>query len=570
MKYYRILLVCLVAMLFAACRESQSTHIQIVCTGDVHGNILPIDFLTGDSARGSLARVSSYLETQRQQGRHVVYLDNGDMLQGTPATYCYNTYAIGRTHVASEALNYLGCDAVVLGNHDIEKGGPTYQRYADELEGTVLGGNILYEETETPFLLPYTIVERGGMQIAILGLTTPAIPHWVPQCQWLELEFADMERSARRWMQHLHENASPDLVIGLFHSGYEGGITMPDYAENATYAVAERVPGFDAIFYGHDHQARCAEVVNVAGDTVLLLNPGRDAHRVATLDVVVDKKGIVSLDAALVDVDSYAPDLEYMAAFAPHAERIDKYMDRVIGTSSCSASTYESLFGPSAFMDFVHQMQLDVSGAKVSFAAPLVYDDMLPEGEVRVRDIYRLFPYENMLYVLWLSGREIKDYLEYSYALWTDQMVSPSDHLLLLDDSEEALKHPYYHFDSAAGILYEVDVTKPAGHKVSIKSMADGKPFRMDERYMVVMNSYRAHGGGGHITEGAGITHEQMLERIEYTTTADLRFYMLNYIEMRKTITTQALHQWRFVPERWTVPALRRDSVVIDCRSEEK
>ena len=93
--------------------------------------------------------------------------------------------------------------------------------------------------------------------------------------------------------------------------------------------------------------------------------------------------------------------------------------------------------------------------------------------------------------------------------------------------------------------------------------MADGRPFRMDERYMVAMNSYRAHGGGGLLTEGAGITHEQMLERIEYTTTADLRFYMLNYIEMHKTITPQSLHQWHFVPERWVVPAIQRDSALI-------
>lgn len=563
MKYNRLLLVCFATLLFAACQGPQSTHIQIVCTGDVHGHLFPTDFITGDSARGSLARVSSYLKEQRKQGAQVVYLDNGDMLQGTPATYCYTTYAIGKKHVAAEALNYLQCDAVVLGNHDIETGGPTYQRYTDELEGTVLGGNILYKDTDTPFLPPYTIVEREGIKIAIMGLTTPAIPHWVPQCQWLELEFADMERLARRWMQHIHENAAPDLVIGLFHSGYEGGITTPDYAENATRAVAEHVPGFDAIFYGHDHRAYCSKVVNVVGDTVLLLNPGRDAHHVATLNAVFDKERRVSLDAALVDMDSYVPDPEYMAALAPHEERINKYVDRVIGTSTCSVAAHDALWGASAYMDFMNQMQLDISGAKVSFAAPLVYDGILPEGDVTVRDIYRLFPYENTLYILWLTGHEIKNYLEYSYALWTNQMTSPADHLLLLDESGEKLKYPYWYFDSAAGIIYEVDVTKPTGHKVIIKSMADGRPFRMDECYMVAMNSYRAHGGGGLLTEGAGITHEQMLERIEYTTTADLRFYMLNYIEMHKTITPQSLHQWHFVPERWVVPAIQRDSALI-------
>ncbi|MBQ4083101.1 MAG: bifunctional metallophosphatase/5'-nucleotidase [Bacteroidaceae bacterium] len=552
MRYnYLLFVACLTIILLTSCQESKDTHIKIVCTGDVHGNLFPHDFLTGDTTGGSLARVSTYLNTQQRQNTHIVYIDNGDMLQGTPATYCYNTHAIGFTHVAAEALNYLGCDAVVLGNNDIEPGGPTYQRYANELEGTVLGGNIFYKDTATPFLPPYTIVEREGIQIAILGLTTPAIPHWIPQSQWPELEFADMERSARQWMQHIHENASPDIVIGLFHSGYEGGITTADYAENATRAVAEHVKGFDAIFYGHDHQARIDKVVNIEGDTVLLLNPGRDAHHVATLDIIHNKKGRAALNATLVNMGTYPPDPKYMAAFAPQIEFINKYIDRTIGTSDCAAATNDALLGPSAFIDFVHQMQLDISDAKVSFAAPLVYNDTLPKGHVKVRDIYRLFPYENSLYVLWLTGHEIKNYLEYSYTLWIDRMNSPESILSLFNSSQ----HTFCSFDSAAGILYEVDATKPDGYKVSIHGMADGTPFNMDERYMVVMNSYRANGGGGLLTEGAGITYQELPERIVYTTTADLRFYMLNYIEMHKTITPQSLKHWRFVPEQWATHA---------------
>jgi 2',3'-cyclic-nucleotide 2'-phosphodiesterase/3'-nucleotidase len=159
--------------------------------------------------------------------------------------------------------------------------------------------------------------------------------------------------------------------------------------------------------------------------------------------------------------------------------------------------------------------------------------------------------------MLWLTGREVKVYMEMSYARWTTQMKSPDDHLLLLDEGE--LKYPYYYFDSAAGIIYEVDVTRPVGNRVNIKCMADGTPFRMDDRYMVAMNSYRANGGGGLITEGANITHEELQERIEYTTTADLRFYMINYIEMRKNISPEPLNQWRFVPQRWTLPAAERD-----------
>ena len=556
MKRYRLLYIalCVASMLLISCREPQSTHIKIVCTGDVHGHLFPVDFLTGDSSGGSLAQVSSYLKELRKQSANVVYLDNGDMLQGTPATYCYNTHAIGFTHVAAEALNYLGCDVVALGNNDIETGGATYQRYINDLNAQVVGGNIVFRESETPFLPPYALVEREGMKIAILGLTTPAIPHWVPKCQWPELTFVDMEQAARRWVAYLNDNVKPDLIIGLFHSGYEGGIVTDNYAENATCQVAEQVPGFDAIFYGHDHKPHVGYVVNRVGDTVWVINPGRDTHQVATIDVALNKKGNSMLKASLVDVDNYSIDKEYLNTFTPHIERINKYINRTIGTSVHAADTREALFGPSALMDFIHQMQLDVSGAQISLTAPLMCDYTLPEGEVKVRDMFHLFPYENFLYVLYLTGREIKDYLEMSYGMWTSQMTSPRDHLLCIDSTGE-LRYPSHLFDSAAGIIYEVDVTKPAGQRVSIKRMANGKAFDMDSRYLVAINSYRAHGGGGLLPQGVGITHEKMLERVVYTTTTDLRFYMLNYIEMRKTIAPKKLQHWKFVPERWAMPA---------------
>ncbi len=533
MKQYRLLfLACVATLLFVSCREPQPVQIKIVCTSDVHGHLFPQDFLTGDSASGSLARVSSYLKELRQQGTSVVYVDNGDMLQGTPATYCYNTSAVGHPHVAAEALNYLACDVVVLGNNDIEPGGPTYQRYINNLNAHVVGGNIVFRDTESTFLPPYTIVEREGVKIAVLGLTTPAIPHWIPKCQWPELEFKDMEGSARRWMQHLREHEQPDLVIGLFHSGYEGGIVTDSYAENATLAVAERVEGFDAIFYGHDHQTRVDYAINTLGDTVWLLNPGKNAHKVATLDIVRTKEGDFTLSAALVDVDNYTPDVEYMQTFAPQIERISKYVDRTIGTSAHAATMDDVLLGPSALIDFMHKMQLDASGAKVSFAAPLMPGGVLPEGEIKVRDVYRLYPYENFLYVLWLTGREIKDYLELSYDRWIKQLAMP-----------EASQH----FDSSMGIIYEVDAARPMGKRVTIKRMANGTSFDMDKRYRVAMNSFRAHDGGGLMTEGAGITHELLQERIEYSTTADLRFYMINYIDMRKNVAPEALNHWRFV-----------------------
>ena len=570
MRHYRIAyLMCVVALMFTACREAEPVRIKIVCTSDVHGNFFPYDFINDEPAKGSLARVSSYLSSLRSAksfGENVIYVDNGDILHGQPTSYYYNTVALEHCHLAAEVLNYLGCEAAVLGNHDIETSGPTYQRYINDLECGVVGGNIHFEDTEHLFLPPYVIVEREGIKVAFMGLTTPALTYWLPRNLWAGLEFRDMESAAQRWMDYLHQHESPDLVIGIFHSGYDGGVVTEEFVENATRSVAVNVPGFDAIFFGHIHEPHSTSVVNVAGDTVLLINPANNARNVATLDVTVNRNGDprVTLTAELVDMDAYEPDTTYMHHFAPHMERVNKYVAKKIGESTHEIYSRDAYFGPSDYVDFVHRMQLDVTKAQVSLAAPLAYDTSLPGGDIHIRDMFDFYRYENMLYVMLLKGQEIKDYLEMSYGQWTNQMKSADDHLLLFDEatlSGEApqLKNLYYNFDSAAGIIYEVDVTKPIGERIRIKTMADGKPFSLEATYRVAVNSYRGNGGGELLTKGAGIPREDLEQRVISSTDIDLRFYMLNYIEMRESVDPQRLNHWKFVPEHWANIAAKRD-----------
>ena len=119
-----------------------------------------------------------------------------------------------------------------------------------------------------------------------------------------------------------------------------------------------------------------------------------------------------------------------MKHFASQYETVKRFVSKKIGTFTESISTHPSFFGPSAFIDLIHTLQLDITGADVSFAAPLSFDAEIKEGDVSVSDMFNLYKYENMLYVMTLSGKEIKDFLEMSYYMWTNRMKSPDDHLL--------------------------------------------------------------------------------------------------------------------------------------------
>lgn len=546
--------------------DKKEVILNIIETSDVHGSYFPYDFITRKPQNGSLARLSSLVNERRSQYKDAFMLvDNGDILQGQPIAYYYNYIDTKTEHVCASMLNYLRYDLGNMGNHDVEPGHAVYDRWVSQCKFPVLGANIIDTKTNKPYLPPYKVLEREGVKVAVLGMITPAIPSWLPEQLWSGLRFDDMETTARYWVKIIKEKENPDIIIGLFHAGPEGN-QLGDAIENGSEIVARNVPGFDVVFMGHDHQRHCRKVVNAAGDSVLITGPSNAARCVSDVTIKVVKKNgkLVKKEVSgqITELDAYPVDQTFMKTFDPQYRATLDFVSRKIGRMSSTISSKDAFFGPSAFIDLLHQLQMDLTGAEISFCAPLSPTAEIKEGDIYVSDMFNLYRYENMLYTMKLSGKEIKGFLEMSYALWTNQMKSASDHLLLLDDSKSGFgrfKNPTFNFDSAAGIIYTVDVTKPEGSRVDIKSMADGTPFQMDKIYKVAINSYRGNGGGDLLTKGAGIPKKELKSRIVTSTEKDLRYYLMKRIEEKKQLDPKPLNQWKFIPEEWTVPAAKRD-----------
>ena len=550
--------------------QEHTIKLKIVQTSDIHGNFFPYDFINRKAWGGSLACVHAFAEEQRKTfGDNLILLDNGDILQGQPSVYYYNFIDTVSSHLCADMLNFMRYDAANMGNHDIETGHAVYDRWVKECNFPVLGANIIDTKTGAPYLPPYKIIERDGIKIAVLGLITPAIPAWLAENLWEGLQFEDMETSARKWVKIIQEKENPDILIGLFHSGRDASKNTGKWNENASLTVAQNVPGFHIVLMGHDHRQFCQNVPNCEGNYVMAVNPGSNGNAVSDIDITITKNGnetSMNIDARLTDMNKYEPSQEFMAHFKKQYDDVDNFVKQKIGTITASLDTRPAYFGSSAFIDFIHTLQLAISGADISFAAPLSFDATIDKGDIYMSDMFNLYKYENMLYVMELTGKEIKDYLEYSYSIWTRQMTSPDDSLLLLKDitPEEDKSHaifanPSYNFDSAAGIIYTVDVTKPQGEKISISSMDDGTPFLMDKTYKVAINSYRGNGGGELLTRGAGIPQDQLHARIVFSTDKDLRFYLMEYIRKQGTLSPKALNQWRFIPDEWVKQAAKRD-----------
>jgi 2',3'-cyclic-nucleotide 2'-phosphodiesterase/3'-nucleotidase len=280
------------------------------------------------------------------------------------------------------------------------------------------------------------------------------------------------------------------------------------------------------------------------------------------------------ISGELVPMKGLMPDPEYVSNFSSFIREVEEFVDRKIGVFTSSVSSRDAYFGPSPFVNLIHSAQLGISNSEISFAAPLSFDATIEQGNVYMRDMFKLYSYENLLYIMNLSGQEIKDYLEYSYGLWYKTMSDDQDNLLLFrtDDSGSILLHnrgraifksSFYNFDSAAGIRYQVDVTKPKGERVTIFSMEDGSPFSLKNTYRVAINSYRGTGGGGHLTEGAGIPKEELISRVVNISSLDMRHYLMKWIERTGKLKPDSTANWEIIPIEWAKKALAKDKMLL-------
>lgn len=574
----KIIILCMAAICFTtttmAKQKTRTVDIRVIQTSDVHGCFFPYDFISRKPKSGTLARVCTYVNKLREQyGDRLLLLDNGDILQGQPTCYYCNFVKPEMPNVAAEVINYLRYDAQTIGNHDVETGHAVYDKWISEVKCPMLGANIIDTKTGLPYVKPYVVFERQGVKIAVLGMLTPAIPNWLGEQLWSGLRFEEMVSSCRKWVKHIQENEKPDVLIGLFHSGREGGIQTAEYDEDATTKVAEQVEGFDLILYGHDHVRYEGTVKNPSGRDVVLLDPSSNAVFVADAKISITKKGNKLIDkkteGKVVDIRGEEIDQQFLQHFKPQMDSVSAFVDRKIGVFKNTIRTRDCYFGNAAFTDFIHDLQMKITEADISFNAPLSFDTSIEAGEVRVGDMFNLYRYENQICVLRMTGEEVRKHLELSYDRWVNTMKSPDDHIMLLNDNARedqqrfGFKNLAFNFDSAAGIDYEVDVTKPDGQKVRILRMTDGRPFDEHQWYRVAMNSYRANGGGELLTLGAGIPHDEIKNRMIFESERDQRFYLTKEIEKAGEMDPQPHNNWRFVPAEWAEPALKRDRELI-------
>ncbi len=570
MKRIFLLIAVLLGIMPASKAEKQRT-IHLVTTGDVHGSWFSEPYVDGQRTKTSLMSVKYYVDSLRNAvgGENVILLDAGDALQGDNASYYYNYVATEKPHLFTLVAKYMGYDVMVMGNHDIEAGHPVYDRVNYEL-GVAgipwLGGNTVFESTGKPYFPVYTILHKAGLKIAVLGFNNSYIKNWVSEEQWRGMDFQNLTTCVQKWVDKVNAAERPDVTIVAVHSGTGEG--NGDEPESQALDLFNSINGVDVLVGAHDHRQYALDKEGLS-----YVNSGSRAGYVGHTTIVVNLKGkkVASKSATseVIRLNKEVIDPDMKDYFKSDFDEVKAFTNRKVGSLAMHLFTRDSYKGPCDYINLVHTVEISVPEAQISFAAPLTFNGYVRKGDVVFNDMFTIYPYENQMVVARMKGSEIKDYLEYSYDAW---IQTPGEHVLKISEGVDnrtgkprwEFDGRSYNFDSAAGINYTVDVTKTAGSRVAITTMADGSAFDPDQWYNVAMTSYRANGGGGLIREGAKISAEEMDQRI-IAKYPEIRDLIYNFIQRNGNVTSELLNNkdllgtWAFIPEDTVAPLMEAD-----------
>lgn len=449
-------------------------------TSDLHGYVYPTNYVKEESL--GILKIGSYILKDEQNYDFSLKVDCGDLIQGSPLTHYLSKQSID-TNIIVDCLEAIDFDVYVLGNHEFNYGlNYLYTAYT-KIEDKLLIGNIEGLDFNAK---PYKIFNYNGFNVACIGLTTSFIPNWEHENNISGLTFLDPIKVYEKYEAELKENS--DFIVVCYHGGFEKSLdsdmipTEKLTKENQASELLEKFDSIDIILSGHQHRSFITKINNVICSQPL--NNGQNFTK-----IVLDTK-TKEINYELVNVSDLNIKIndKLESIFTKDHEELEKYLDKQIGHFNKDILIYdifEARLKGHPFINFLHEVQLSVSGA--DFSALSLFDSAQGfKKDVSIRDVIINYPYPNTLKVLKISGYKLKEAIEKSatYFVLKDGEVE-------INEEFTYPKKQHYNYDLYGGLEYEIDLNKDFKNRVtSIK--VNNKDISLDEYYTIVVNNYRA------------------------------------------------------------------------------
>lgn len=533
-------------ILLAVSLPAQTAKISILATTDLHGHIYPYDYFTQQPANLGLAKVATLVNEIRKQTPDALLIDAGDTIQGSPLESVYQTFKqtgklpAGVTVPARAfeidpmmlVMNAMKYDAMTVGNHEFNYGLNNLNAARRVSRFPWLSANTVSSGPNTKPFVPYLEKTIQGVRVAIVGLTTTAIPQWEKPENYKGYSWEDPAASLKRLMEIWGAN-KPDLIIVAAH----GGINKNEKAgENFAWQAAE-VPGVHAVIFGHTH----GEVAETYNGDVLLTQPKNYGASLTRLDFEFTKDAagkwqMASRRSHLVKVTTAtAADESILALAKPYHDATEQYLSSPIVNSTVDLSAANGRYEDSALVDAIHEVQLHYTKADVSLSALFNPRLTIHKGPVTVREAAALYVYDNTLFKIEGNGAMLRAALE-NAARYFESCPTPAC------DSGNLINPRFmgFNFDMAEGVTYEIDLRQPAGKRI-VNLKFKGQPLKDDQPLTIALNNYRAAGSAGYdMFKNA---------KVLWQSNDAIRDLLVDYYTKKKSFPTQPSGNWKLLPE---------------------
>jgi len=579
-----LILVAFSSALFSAAGKTVHTLV-IMGTTDMHQYIMPYDYM-GDKPNESigLAKVFTLIEQFRSDNPNTLLFDTGDFIQGSlVGDYEADVNPLKGFDFQTivRAYNYIGYDAVSVGNHDVTDFGlEFFERAKSNSIFPWVSANIRLADDPKGFLTdPYVILEREvdgiPIKIGVIGFTPPQIMSWGRRHLEGNVFTQGIVEQAEKYIPILRDQA--DLVIAVAHTGISTDeITSYDAQENAAYYLAQ-IEGIDAMILGHQHShfpGDFADIESIDNDKGLIFGvptvlPGSwGSHLgVISLDLAYDwntgEWEVLDGSAALVPVDADVETHPLLAELVwPKHEATIEYVRTPIGWTDTEITSYFSRIMDNPVTQIINEAQIwwaerEFAGSEyewlpiLSAAAPFIAGRQGPtyfthvQGDISIGSITDIYIYPNTIYVAKLNGKQIKDWLEAAASNFNqiDPSSAEPQHIVNYDFRE-------YNFDVIEGIEYVYDITKPVGQRL-VSAVFEGNPLDASMEFLVVTNNYRGSGGGN---------FPHVADNVILATTEINREAIIKYIQYIGEVDPAPTNNWKILPIETAGPLLYRSS----------
>lgn len=496
-------------------------RLKILSTSDVHGYLYPTNYSTplDRQAYGFLkaATVIRRIQAAASADEVVITIENGDWIQGSPFASYLAKQSAEQQGLFTELTSRCHYDAGVLGNHEFNYGLAYIRACEQRRTYPLLGANIAGGVTQKIVDAPYKIIEKKGLKIAILGITTAYVPVWERTEHLVGLQFESAVATAKRWVPQLRQQA--DVVVVAYHGGFEADMTTGEPTERATgenegYQLLTAVPGIDALVTGHQHR-------QIAGvyQGIPTTQPGEKGAAVGLITLDLDaNQQVVSRKAELLSTAEAIPDVALQRLTTPTQEKVEAWLDqpvgRLTGTSLTVTKPMAARLHGHPYLQFINEVEM--AAGEVDIAATALFnDDVRGFGtSVSLRQLLNSYPYPNTLVVERVTGAELKAALERCASFF-----AVNNGHVTVAPAFTTPKVALYNYDIYSGIDYHFDLTQPVGQRVT-QLKYHGQPVQMTQSLLIAMNQYRGNGGGDYpMFSPAKVLREVNVDMVELIST---------------------------------------------------